>query len=117
MKRVRCPAPIVSWLVASLFCWAAVTSGFAKITITDLRCESLVNPVGIDATQPRLSWILNSNERGARQTAYQVLVASSPAKLKAGQGDWWDSSRVESDQSIQLPYAGKPLRSYARCFW
>ena len=44
--------------------------------------------------------------RGARQTAYQVLVASSPEKLAADQGDLWDSGRVATDQSTQVVYAG-----------
>ena len=117
MKHVRRPARVVSSLVALFCCGLAVTPGLAKINITNLRCENLVNPVGIDATQPRLSWVLNSDERGERQAAYQVIVASSLTKLKAGQGDCWDSGKVDSDQSIQLPYAGKALESYTRCFW
>ena len=104
-------------LVVLLFCLAAVAPGFAKTTVTDLRCESLDNPLGIDATQPGLSWILNSDERGQRQTAHQILVASSAAKLKAGQGDLWDSGKVDSDRSIQVGYAGRPLVSHAQCFW
>ncbi len=55
--------------------------------------------------------------RGARQTAYQVLVAGTPEKLAAQQGDLWDSGRVESDQSTQIVYAGRPLRSRMRCYW
>jgi alpha-L-rhamnosidase len=98
-------------------CAAMVSSALAATTATDLRCENLENPQGIDAAQPRLSWILKSRERGQKQTAYRVLVASSAAKLKAGEGDLWDSGRVSSDQSIQLSYAGKPLASPAQCFW
>jgi alpha-L-rhamnosidase len=98
-------------------CAAMVSSALAATTATDLRCENLENPQGIDAAQPRLSWILKSGERGQKQTAYRVLVASSAAKLKAGEGDLWDSGRVSSDQSIQLSYAGKPLASPAQCFW
>ena len=89
-------------MVALYFCLAAIAPGFAKTTITDLRCEGLDNPLGIDATQPRLSWISISDERGQRQTACQVLVASSLAKLKADQGDWWDSGRMESGVFVSL---------------
>jgi alpha-L-rhamnosidase len=106
-------------LVAVFFCLAAIAPGFARTTVADLRCEGRDNPLGIDATQPRLGWILNSDpaERGRRQTAYQILVAGTAANLKAGYGDLWDSGRVNSDQSVQVDYAGKPLASNARCFW
>jgi alpha-L-rhamnosidase len=117
MKPVCRFAYVSAWLPALFFCLAAIAPGFAGTTVTDLRCESLDNPSGIDAVQPRLSWILNSKERGQRQTACQILVASSAAKLKADQGDLWDSGKVESDQSIQVPYAGQPLTSHLECFW
>src|SRR5262245_325953 len=86
-------------------------------TVTELRCENLRNPQGIDATKPRLSWLIKSDVRGERQTAYQVLVASSEQLLKAERGDLWDSGKVASDQSIQLAYAGRELASHQQCFW
>jgi alpha-L-rhamnosidase len=55
--------------------------------------------------------------RGASQTAYQVLVASSAEKLAEEVGDLWDSGRVASKESIQVVYAGKPLRSRMECHW
>ncbi len=86
-------------------------------TVTGLLCEHLVNPLGIDASAPRLSWQMESNRRGERQTAYQILVATSTDLLKPGAADLWDSGRVESDQSVLLRYAGKPLTSRQHCFW
>ena len=85
--------------------------------VTTLRCEYLTNPLGIDVTRPRLSWVIESNRRGERQTAFQVLVASSEELLKKDKGDLWDSRKVESGQSIQLEYAGKPLESQKLCYW
>ena len=52
-----------------------------------------------------------------KQTAYQILVASSAAKLKSDEGDLWDSEKVSSDESVLVSYAGKPLASRAECFW
>ena len=104
-------------LAATFFLWLAVTpSIFAATTAGNLRCESLENPQGIDAAQPRLSWILNSDERGQKQTAYQILVASSRKELAKDQGDLWDSGKISSDQSIQVDYAGKPL-DFARAMF
>jgi alpha-L-rhamnosidase len=92
-------------------------SVLAADNVTDLRCEYNVNPVGIDAVKPRLFWKLDSPERGARQTAYQVLVASSEDLLRRNAGDLWDSGQVMSDQSTFVPYAGKLLTSRQCCFW
>jgi hypothetical protein len=89
----------------------------AAMTVTDLGCEHRVNPLGIDLFQPRLSWILQSSQRGDRQTAYQVLAASSQALLDKNKGDLWDSGKVVSDETIQIPFAGKPLQSSQQVFW
>ncbi len=90
--------------------------------VANLRCEYLKNPPGIDVTKPQLSWVIQersqkSEIRGQKQTAYQVLVASSPELLSRENGDLWESGKVASDQSIQVEYAGKPLESRMRCFW
>ncbi|MCG3128646.1 MAG: hypothetical protein CHACPFDD_03535 [Phycisphaerae bacterium] len=85
--------------------------------VVALRCEYLVNPLGIDVQQPRLFWQVEDGRRGVRARAYQLLVASSPETLAADTGDLWDSGRVESGESIQIVYAGKPLAARARAFW
>ncbi|HYC71489.1 MAG TPA: family 78 glycoside hydrolase catalytic domain [Opitutaceae bacterium] len=87
------------------------------IRITDLRCEYLVAPLGIDETAPRLSWRLESPARGLRQVAYRVRVAATPEKLAAGHADLWDTGRVESAATTQIAYAGVPLPSRQRCHW
>lgn len=91
----------------------------AQLLPQRLRCEHLENPLGIDVTQPRLSWQLEaqSNERAQYQTAYRILVASSPEKLERNVGDLWDSGKVSSDQSILVPYEGKALHSRLSCWW
>ena len=89
----------------------------SAITLADLSCEHLTNPLGIDETEPGLSWKLVSDERGQKQTAYQVLVASSLEKLNENEGDFWDSGKVSSDQSVYVTYNGQPLESRMRCYW
>lgn len=89
----------------------------ASFKPTALRTEYLQNPPGIDETSPRLQWQVQSNERGQRQTAYRILVASSPRKLAANEGDLWDSGKMLSDATTQIAYAGKPLTSGLPCFW
>jgi alpha-L-rhamnosidase len=95
----------------------SVRAADAPATADYLRCEYRVDPLGIDITEPRLSWEMRDVRRGAKQTAYQVLVASTAEKLAADQGDLWDSGKVASDQSTQIAYAGKPLASRTQCYW
>jgi hypothetical protein len=100
-------------LLALLAAWPAV----AALVPRDLRCDYRREPAGVEAPRPLLSWTLESAARGERQTAYQVLVASSVEKLAAGAGDLWNSGKVTSPRTLQVPYGGAPLASGARCFW
>lgn len=92
--------------------------GSAQSRVQDLRCEYLHRPLGIDASQPRLSWIItNDNMHGVEQKAYQIVVASSLARLNRNEGDIWDSGKCLSSESAQVQYHGKHLESRERCFW
>jgi len=87
------------------------------VDVSQLRCEYRVNPLGIDVAKPRLSWTLESDVRGQSQTAYRILVASSLENLSTGEGDLWDSGKVDSDRSIHVTYEGEPLAPRTRCWW
>ncbi|MCX6998120.1 MAG: alpha-L-rhamnosidase N-terminal domain-containing protein [Kiritimatiellaeota bacterium] len=102
----------------------------SAVNLTGLRCEYRTDPRGLDVEKPRLSWVIEamgqkSGARGQKQTAYQVLVASTSELLAKDQGDLWDSGKTASEQSIQLEYAGpstslragKPLESLMICHW
>jgi len=94
-----------------------VFSASAALKPFDLRCEYALNPLGVDTPQPRLFWKLESNTRGAKQTAYEILVASSPELLAQQQGDLWSSGKVKSEETIHIRYTGKPLQSSQQVFW
>ncbi|HVM71981.1 MAG TPA: glycoside hydrolase family 78 protein, partial [Anaerolineales bacterium] len=85
--------------------------------VTGLRCEHLVNPLGIEQLAPRLSWQMESRKRGACQTAYRLLAATVPGLLAVSKTDLWDSGVIKSDASVLIPYTGKELRSRQRCWW
>lgn len=89
----------------------------SDIRLNYLRTELLVNPEGIDTKNPRLSWELSGKQRGLKQTAYQVLVASSPEKLASNEGDLWDSGKVNSKKATWVNYDGKLLKSREDAFW
>ena len=82
---------------------AAASPPAGTLKPTQLRCEHAKDPLGIDVPTPRLSWQVESRQRGERQTAWQVLVASTAAGLVADRGDLWDSARTESDETTRPP--------------
>lgn len=84
---------------------------------SNLRIEYMETPLGVDVRVPRLSWVLESDERCQEQTAYQILVSTSEELLQADIGDMWDTGKVNSDQSIHIEYGGKELESRKRYFW
>ncbi len=104
-------------LAATMVMLGGFQSLLAAVTPANLQCEDRVNPVGMDVVSPRLSWILSSGQRGEKQTAYQILVASSLDKLNTDAGDLWDSGKLISDASAQIVYEGKPLVTHQQCFW
>jgi alpha-L-rhamnosidase len=89
------PAALISFSLAS-----------AAVTPVGLRTEHAVNPVGIDAEKPRLSWRMQADRPGAMQTAYQIEVAGV-----------WDSGKVKSDVSVGIPYGGKAMESGKTYHW
>ena len=111
----RFAATVLSLATLGAFVAPHVVS--AALTVTDLRVENLSTPLGIDTSQPRLGWRLASDTRGDAQTAFQILVASSPEILARDEGDLWDSDRVESTASQFIEYTGRPLASSQQVFW
>jgi alpha-L-rhamnosidase len=87
------------------------------VSAVGLRTESLDSPLGVETSRPRLSWRIEGDRRGIRQSAYRIQVASTVAALDAGDPDLWDSGRVDSDNSIGIRYDGKRLASRQRCLW
>ena len=96
---------------------AALATASAALEAVRLRCDSAENPLGVDSSPPRLSWQLQSGARGARQTAWQVRVATSRTMLDADRGDVWDSGRRPGDDQLHVTYGGRPLRSSEQVYW
>jgi alpha-L-rhamnosidase len=82
-----------------------------------LQVDNLNRPLGIDDATPRFSWRLEDAARGARQTAYRLLVATRPELLADGEADVWDSGKVESGQSLNVKYAGPEVKASTRYWW
>jgi alpha-L-rhamnosidase len=91
-------------------------SNIMSLILSNLTCEYQTNPLGIDVRRPRLSWQLESDQRGTRQTAYRILAASSETALSGG-SLLWDSGKLMSNQSTHIPYEGPGLVSGQRVYW
>lgn len=89
----------------------------SSISVTNLRVDYLTNPSGIDDTHPQLSWELTSTAQNQRQQAYEVQVATTSALLNANTPDVWNSGKVTSSASINIPYAGTALHSREMVYW
>ncbi|MEU9187263.1 alpha-L-rhamnosidase [Streptomyces sp. NPDC048484] len=94
---------------------ARASSRRGALRVTAPTVEYVRHPLGIDAQRPRLSWPMASDEPGARQSGYQLRVASSVALLP--HPDVWDSGKVASSESVLVPYAGPQLKPHTRYFW
>jgi alpha-L-rhamnosidase len=103
--------------VLCLGLWLSSLPGFAALVPVGLTCNFAIDPLGVDANSPRLSWKVESNERAQRQTARQVMAASSEALLAPGKANLWDSGKTRSDQTLNISYQGQPLKSSQQVFW
>ena len=114
MKIVIIPRPF-----ALIIAIAFITVGaWARPSTPDgLLVNGVSNPLAIERDTTRFTWMSPDTTRGERQTAYQILVASSPKLLDAGTGDYWNSGQVNSDKSASVEYAGKTLPAATRFWW
>ena len=107
-------------LLAALLLAGCASQSHSMLSPQNLRCEYKTNPLGIDKESPRFDWKVISDKpdvRDQKQTAYQILVASSEENLAKDHGDLWDSSVVKSDETAQINYAGAALGSEQRACW
>jgi len=109
----------IHWVALGLLLGAvALVAKAAPITgPVELRVDNLKTPLGIDDAAPRFSWQLQDPERGARQTAYELQVASQAKLLSENKADVWDSGRIASSESLNVHYAGPAVAASTRYFW
>ncbi len=89
----------------------------APLTPINLKCENLLNPLGIELKVPNLGWQLAAASRNQKQTACQILVADNEADLKNDKGNFWDSGKVLTSETVNIPYQGMPLASRSILYW
>lgn len=141
-------------LLAVLACVVAAAQGTSlarseergdAVRVVGLRTDGAAELLATDEPRPRLEWRLESQRRGVLQIAQQVLVATTPERLRPGRADVWDSGRIAprtlagvaaaaaaGDASVRAPggigtlarstdpwvvYGGKPLAPHTRYHW
>ncbi|WP_430974559.1 family 78 glycoside hydrolase catalytic domain [Sunxiuqinia rutila] len=109
----------LKWILYPLILSVLFLTGCSsdEVQLTDLRCEYLKNPVGIDKQHPRFSWKILSEERGVYQQSYSIFVDESLEELEQGKGKQWQSGQVESGQTVNVAYQGAPLKSNQTYYW
>lgn len=100
-----------------LFCFIVSTSfiNAQDIKITKVLCENKTNPLGLDISIPKFSWILTSSKRNVKQSAYQIQVRENKELLKSN--ILWDSGKVKSEKSVYIQYSGPKLNSLKKYYW
>ncbi|MGI4749279.1 MAG: family 78 glycoside hydrolase catalytic domain [Janthinobacterium lividum] len=107
---------LLNHLLTSIFLIMIASSAKAqKLEVTDLSVEYLHNPIGLDASNPRFAWKIKSNARGTMQKSYELRVGLNSTKINKNLV--WQSGTVKTDSSIQISYAGLPLKSKTCYYW
>jgi alpha-L-rhamnosidase len=98
-------------------CSVSGDQGNSTINILSLSCENQENPNAVEQPTPCLSWKMSAGEKDQFQTAYLILVASTPELLSERKADVWDSKKVRSSASLLVPFGGKKLLSGQKYYW
>jgi alpha-L-rhamnosidase len=102
------------FLVPGLFFALGPEEPEGPLAPVELRCEYLRNPIGIDVREPRFFWVLEHTSRGQGQSAFEIIVST---EAEAEKGDMWESGKLASSESTQIPYGGKPLARGKSYYW
>lgn len=97
-------------ILASLLA-VSMTSGWADFQPVNMRVNGLAQPLGIDTEKPTFSWQAQSDERGFRQSAYELTVTTADGI------EVWKTGKVASAAQNQIAYEGAALCSCTPYVW
>jgi len=100
----------------SLF-FLTASGAWAQLQVTSLSIDGMPSPTGIDNPEPKLSWILQSDQANTMQQSYELRAALTDADVRRGKKLVWKTGKVTSPQSVHIPYRGEPLKSHQRIYW
>lgn len=117
MTWIKCTTLVLWGIIVVWLGFSACGQGAASVKVTALFCDHMTDPIAIDHRTPSLRWKIAGDQRGARQSAFHILVSRTPATLKRNIGDLWDSGKVPTDSLTGIRYQGLPLASGDVCWW
>jgi len=103
-------------VISGQFFPGCIEGEYGKHNAANLRCEYMINPMGLDTHSPRFTWQLVDHTTGAKQTAYQIIAGKDSARVSWGKGDLWDSGKISSGKML-VSYEGAELEPLSRYFW
>lgn len=108
--------PLILWGIIAAIIQTPLCARAAVSAPAGLLVDGTSDPMAMQTGTPLFSWQMISNQRGARQTAYEIEIANDGTTLKADKPDYWDSGKISSDQSASVPYSGPHLPDNKRFF-
>ncbi len=106
-----------TYFFATVLALSIGVASASPVKVSHLTCEHISNPIGIGIAEPQLSWQMQANGRGEKQTAYEIMVSTDSLKLLQGKSLVWKSGKQTSGESINIPYRGKKLSPFTRYYW
>ena len=79
----------------------------SDLTVLPITVEHHREPLGIGETTPRISWMTRTDLPDWRQAAYEL-------EIDPEDGEAWSSGRVDSAESVLVPWGASPFRSRER---
>jgi hypothetical protein len=107
---------LLPFIVIALFSWSCSENNSPDFRVTQLRCNNLEDPAGVEKN-PAFSWIVSSGNRGAVQTAYQIILDSDADNLKSDSDCFWNSGKIPSSQTSWIVYSGPELEPAKQYCW
>lgn len=115
MKRLLCLGLICYFCCLSMIVYG--NENTSPFYLAELKCENLIDPLGIDNVTPHFSWKLKGDGWKGGQTYYEIQVASDSILLVQDKADLWNTRKLKSKTSVMVPYRGKTLTSRSLCYW
>ena len=115
MKRLLCIGLICYFCCLSMIVYG--NENTSPFYLAELKCENLIDPLGIDNVTPHFSWKLKGDGWKGGQTYYEIQVASDSILLVQDKADLWNTRKLKSKTSVMVPYRGKTLTSRSLCYW
>lgn len=117
MNKLKLSAVNLSFLLGVfVFIGFSCSKSKNEVKFTNMKCEYLVNPIGIDSPLPRFVWQIVTDKQGKNQIAYEIIVDSDSLAITKGKGSQWDSGKINDSLSLVV-YSGNKLEPFTKYFW